>query len=61
MKSVHGFRHASHVAHTKIQNKLAIMTDIINGAPMPTLEITTPAVFNPGVTLVELEPSVSGG
>ena len=29
--------------------------DTINGIPTPTLEITTPAVFNPGVT-VELVP-----
>ena len=31
-----------------------------NGTPRPTLEITTPAVRNPGVT-VELEPGGVGG
>ena len=36
------------------------MTDIINVTPTPRLEITTPAVRNPGV-IVELEASVSGG
>ena len=39
------------------------MTDIINVAPRPRLESTTPAVRNPGVT-VELVPggvSGSGG
>ena len=33
---------------------------IRNGIPRPTLEITTPAVCNPGVT-VELEAKVNGG
>jgi len=36
------------------------MFDIINVIPTPRLEITTPAVCNPGV-IVELEASVSGG
>ena len=37
------------------------MTTTSEGAPRPTLESTTPAVRNPGVT-VELEPGgVSGG
>ena len=44
-----------------MQNKLAVIPDIIKGTPTPKLEITTPAVFSPGVTLVELEPGVSGG
>ena len=37
-----------------------IVTHTKNGKPRPTLEITTPAVYNPGVT-VELEPGVRGG
>ena len=36
------------------------MTDITNVAPIPRLEITTPVISNPGVT-VELDASVSGG
>ena len=37
------------------------MTIIKTGTPMPRLEITTPAVFNPGAT-VKLEPGgMSGG
>ena len=37
------------------------MTITRNGMPIPTLEITTAAIRNPGVT-VELEPGgVSGG
>lgn len=36
------------------------MTDIINVAPTPRLEITIPAIRNPGVT-VELDASVNGG
>ena len=35
------------------------MTSTRNGTPTPTLDITTAAVRNPGVT-VELEPGVSG-
>ena len=44
-------------------NMQNIMNDIRNDTPRPTLEITTPAVRNPGVT-VELVPggvSGSGG
>ena len=37
------------------------MTSTRSGKPRPTTESTTPAIFNPGVT-VELEPGgVSGG
>ena len=67
MKHRHGFSifqqdcsNFSHVSHKKMQNKLAVMTDMINGGPTPKLEITIPAIFSPGVTLVELEPGVSG-
>ena len=36
------------------------MASTRNGTPRPTLESTTPAVYNPGVT-VELEPGVVSG
>ena len=43
------------------QNKETNMMSTRNDIPRPTLEITTAAVCNPGVT-VELEPGeVSGG
>ena len=44
-----------------MHNTQIIEPSIRNGTPRPRLEITTPAVRNPGVT-VELEPGgVSGG
>ena len=39
--------------------KQTIKTSTRNGRPTPTLDITTAAVRNPGVT-VEFEPGVSG-
>ena len=38
-----------------------IMNDIRNDTPRPTLEITTPAVRNPGVTVELVPDGVSGG
>ena len=49
-----------HTPHPKKQHMPNSITDIMHSTPTPRLEITTPAVRNPGVT-VALEASVSGG
>ena len=47
-----------HLHHSVIQQSMPNI--VIYIAPTQRLEVTTPAVRNPGVT-VELEPGVSGG
>ena len=46
-------------SHVLKRNEQPSMVNMINRIPTPTLEITTPAVRNPGVR-VELEPDVNG-